>query len=139
MASIVKEGRRLDGSFVVIDKTDDLGVIPVTRPKVVENPAGKAHHAQAVGKSGVLGTRISDIADAELANATQALKLGRIDEVEKVGLIRTKIDQAMNRITDDLASFLESLLTFTHAVEIQPEIGKSGIIDKDFVLLNMFL
>jgi hypothetical protein len=36
---------------------------------MVENPAGKAHHTQAVGKSGVLGTWISDIADAELAYA----------------------------------------------------------------------
>jgi hypothetical protein len=58
------------------------------------------------------------------------LKLGRIDEVEKIGLITTKMDQAMNRITDDLASFLESWLAFTHAVEIQIEIGKSREIGK---------
>ena len=49
------------------------------------------------------------------------------------------MDQAMNWITDDLASFLESLLAFTHAVEIQTEIGQSGKIGKEFVLLNIFL
>jgi hypothetical protein len=58
------------------------------------------------------------------------LKLGCIDEGEEIGFIWAKRDQAMNRITDDLASFLESWLAFTHAVEIQIEIGKSREIGK---------
>jgi hypothetical protein len=69
MACIVKERRRLYGFFVVIDKANDFDVSSVTQPEMVENPPGKAHNAQTVGKAGVLGTWISDIANAELADA----------------------------------------------------------------------
>jgi hypothetical protein len=94
VADIVQQrGGEHGGAFLFTDVVFGL--------ELVENAMGQMKRAQTVGKARMLRALVSKEADAELADAAQALKLGRVDQSDEqlpAGRIGSEANYIMDRI-----------------------------------------
>jgi hypothetical protein len=75
------------------------------RSKLVQNPPGRLHDAEAVGIAGMVGAGVGQVGHAELADASEALEFGGVEQAKQECIGRTfhpKRDHIVNRVADDL-------------------------------------
>ena len=84
-------------SFLV----EQLGPHP-TYPR--QERSGDVHHADRVGKPAMVGARKNELADAELLDPPQPLKLLGVDQIPEQTIARIILErnQLVHRIPDDL-------------------------------------
>src|SRR5579862_9852851 len=98
MAEIVKQSRgETDGFLLIADIK-----IP---PKLIDDLAGRLHHAQAVAVTGMVGPGIRQRCHPKLPDSAQALHLDRIEQSKQQPIDRAlhaEGDDIVNRVADDL-------------------------------------
>ena len=90
---VQQRGGQYGGAFFFADV--------IFRLKLIKNTMGQMKRAEAVGKARMLRALVSKKADAELTDAAQALKLGRIDQTDEqlpAGGIGSEANYVMDRI-----------------------------------------